>query len=219
MYADGSNLLIKLIQRSFDLLLILSIPIGLGVIVVSNPITVLLFGEEFANSGPVLAMFGVVLILTYQNVLVGRYFISIDRQNTWTVVMAVATVATIPLDLFFVPYFQEMYGNGAIGGGVSFIITEAGMLLAGLWMLPRGTLGWNNAWVAVRAFLAGGGMVAVAWPLRNTFILIPIAVGALVYLVIIFALRVVPKEDWNLLYSMVQSILGRIRKQKLESVE
>jgi O-antigen/teichoic acid export membrane protein len=216
MYSDGSNLIIKLVQKSFDLLLILSIPIGLGVIVVANPIAVLLFGEEFAKTGPVLATYGVVLIFTYQNVLIGRYFISIDRQNTWTVVMAVATVATIPLDLLFVPMFEELFGNGAIGGGVSFIITEAGMLAVGLWLLPRNTLGRENAWLAVRTLMAGGVMVAVAWPLRYTFILIPVVAGVLTYLTSIIILRVIPSEDWALLRSVGKNLLTRLRKPKSE---
>jgi len=216
MYTDGSGTAIKLIQKSFDLMLILSIPIGLGTILVSHSTVILLFGEEFSNSGQVLAVLGVVLIFTYQNVLIGRYFISIDRQNSWTVVMAVATIATIPLDLIFVPFCQARFGNGAIGGAVSFVITESGMLITGLFMLPRKTFGLNNVWVAARAGIAGAVMMVVTWPLRHMFILIPILVGGITYLVLILGLRVIPEEDWLLLKSMSRNILARFRKPKSE---
>jgi hypothetical protein len=130
--------------------------------------------------------------------------------------MAVATFATIPLDLLLVPFCQARFDNGAIGGAIAFVITEAGMMAAGLLLLPRGTFGWNNVMLAARIFLAGGLMAVVTWPLRDAFILIPVVVGALIYFTLIVILRVVPKDDWSLLLSMAQSILGRFRKPKTE---
>ncbi len=208
----------KLMRKSFDFLTLLSIPMGLGIIAISQPLVVLLFGENLIESGPVLAVMGIVLILTYQNILLGRFIISVDRQNTWTVVMAVATIATIPLDLLLVPWCQNTFGNGAIGGGLSFAITEGGMMVAGLFLLPRGLLSWQNGWTAVRTLLAGLGMMAVVWFLRDAFIAIPIAVGAIVYLLLIVVLRVVPKEDWVLIRDLAQRFLIRLRGRKSKPV-
>ncbi|MCA9970192.1 MAG: flippase, partial [Anaerolineales bacterium] len=67
LYTTDTGSLQRLTSKSFDLLLLLSVPIGLGLLVVAGPAVVLLFGAEFAPSGPVLAVFGIVLILTYQN--------------------------------------------------------------------------------------------------------------------------------------------------------
>ena len=177
MYADESDTLPRLMRKSFDLLALLSIPIGLGVLAIADPLVVLLFGPEFVNSGPVLAVMGIVIILTYQNMLLGRFIISIDRQNAWTVVMAVATFATIPLDLVLIPWCQNTFGNGAIGGALAFVVTESIMMIAGLYLLPKGSLGWGNAWTAVRALTAGLGMVAAIWMWRDAFIAIPVVIG------------------------------------------
>ncbi len=217
MYTNESNNLTKLLQKSFDLLLLLGLPIGLGVFVISHPIVVLLYGEEFNNSGPILAIMGLVIIFTYQNALIGRFLISIDKQNIWTVVMGGAIVLTIPLDLVLIPWCQAQFGNGAIGGGISFLVTEAGMLLAGLFLLPRGTLGGANLRFAVRAILAGLVMTAVAWSLREMFILIPILAGGITYIGMILILRIVPQEDWLLLQSLAQSVLARFRKSKIKN--
>ncbi len=218
MHANDSGSLPRLMGKSFDLLMLVSVPIGLGLLAVADPLVVLLFGSEFANSGPVLAVMGIVLILTYQNMLVGRFLISIDRQNTWTIVMAVATVATIPLDLVLIPWCQSRFGNGAIGGALAFVVTELGMMIAGLVLMPAGSLGWGNVWTAVRAFVAGLGMVAAVWLWRDSFIAIPIAVGAVTYLVLILMLRIVPQEDWQLLRGMVQQMMKRFRSQEAEPV-
>lgn len=215
---DESNMQGKLMSKSFDFLVILSVPIGLGVMVLASHIVVLLFGEEFINSGPVLSVAGVVLILMYQNILLGRFIISIDRQKTLTIIMAVATVATIPLDLLLIPLCHNMFGNGAIGGALAFAITEGGIMITGLYVLPRGLLGWQNAWTAGRALIAGLVMVVAVWFLRDYFIAIPVIAGAVVYLSLILLMRVVPKEDWGLLTSLGQSLLTRIRGRRAKSV-
>ncbi|MCB9135440.1 MAG: flippase [Anaerolineales bacterium] len=216
MYSDGSSNLHKLFQKSFDLLLLLSIPIGLGVFVIAQPVVLLLYGDGFRNSGPILALMGIVLIFTFLNTLFGRFFISIDQQNKWTAVMAVATIVTIPLDLVLVPWCDNQFGNGAIGGSLSFLITECGMLVAGLIMLPKNILSKNNIWYVLRTILAGGTMAGVAWQLRDKFLLIPVAAGGLVYLVMVLLLRLIPHEDWALLQSVGQNILGKFRKKKNE---
>lgn len=185
----------KLMRRSFDLLLLLGVPIGLGLFALSNNLVVLLFGPAFGPSGPVLAVLGVVLIFTYQNILLGRFMIAIDRQNIWTVVMAVATGATVLLDLIFIPLMHHKFGNGAIGGGLSYVVTEIIMTIVGLFYMPAGALNRKNLSVAVRVILAGLVMTAVIWPLRNFFIAIPIAVGGIVYLGLILLMRAVSEED------------------------
>ena len=212
MYTNASDALPRVMRKSFDLLLIVAVPIGLGLVVIADPLVAILFGAEFLPTGTLLALLGLVLIATYQNILIGQFLISTDRQNRWTIVMAIATLTTIPLDLIFVPWCQTLFANGAIGGALSFIVTEIGMLIAGLIALPRGSLTRANAWLAARALIAGIAMASVVWLVRDQFILIPISVGAIVYGALVLALRVIAPEDLALLKQIVQSISNRVRK-------
>lgn len=198
-------------RKSFDISMLLSLPIGLGTLVVANQAVVLLFGPEFVNSGPILSLMGIVLILTYINIFLGQFLISMDRQNQWTVVMAVATLTTLFLDLWLIPLCQQVYANGGIGGSLSFIITEFGMMIAGLLLLPRGTLSRQNAWTAARTVVAGLVMAAVIWPLRDLFIALPILVGGLVYAGLIGLMRLVPPEDMTSIKDLARGALRRLR--------
>ena len=186
--------------------------------VIANPLVLLIFGPEFANSGPILTVLGIVLILTYQNILIGRFLISMDRQNAWTLVMAVATIATVPLDMLLIPWCQATFGNGALGGAISFVITELGMLLAGLTLLPAGALTRANLWTALRVLSAGLLMVAVAWQFEALFIAVPILSGAITYVVAVFLLRIIPKEDIELLLELSQPLLNKFRRPQPEAV-
>ncbi|MEZ4714206.1 MAG: flippase [Caldilineaceae bacterium] len=218
LFEDTSDSLNKLMRHSFDTLIMLSIPIGLGLVMIADPLVVLLYGADFAQSGPILAIMGIVLILTYQNMLLGRFLISMDRQTAWTIVMMVATLATVPLDYVLVPWSEGMFNNGAMGGAIAFVVTESAMMIVGLWLLPKGTLNRSNAWTAARVIVAGVVMMyGVSW-LQEQFILIPILCGAVIYLGLIWAMGVVPKEDWNLIVEFTQRFLYRFNRNRVETV-
>lgn len=218
LFLDDKSASQRLIAKSFDTLFLLSVPIGLGITMIANPLVILIFGEEFANSGPILAVLGIVLILTYQNILIGRFLISMDRQNAWTVVMAIATVATIPLDLLLIPWCEATFGNGALGGALAFVVTELGMLLAGLTLLPSGSLTHTNLWTAARVILAAFVMMAVVRQFEHLFIGIPILMGAVAYISLVLLLRVVPKEDFELFQSLLQPIQSKLQQSKRKSL-
>lgn len=204
--ADALN---QLMARSFDGLLLLGVPIGLGLTVVADPIVRLLFGAGFANSGPILAVLGISLIFMYQNVLLGQFLISVDKQNYWTVVMACATLLLVLLNLLLIPLAQQWWNNGAIGGSLSYVITELGMVIAGILLLPKGTLGRENLWFAVRVGVAGLAMITVVWWLKTQLLLIPIGAGAAVYLALVLLMKVIPQRDLKMLLTATQQLLTR----------
>jgi O-antigen/teichoic acid export membrane protein len=217
-YANAPDALPKILRKTFDLMLLVSVPIGFGIFVVAQQGVVLLLGSQFAQSGPILALMGIVLIFTYQNVLIGQFLISTDRQNSWTLIMIIAAALTIPLDLVLVPWCQHEFGNGAIAGALSFIVTEFGMVVVGIWLLPKGSLGWSNVMMATRILISGLAMAGAAWLVRDMFIAIPVIVGAITYIGMIALLRVVPSEDIALFKEMAQGILRKMRRREPEPV-
>lgn len=217
LHATDPATLRQYMRRSFDLLVLFSIPIGLGIVVIANPLVVTLFGRDFANSGPVLAVLGVVMILTSQNMLVGRFLIATDRQRQWTAAQAAMGFATVALDLVLVPWCQRAYGNGALGGALSYVVTESVLLTAGIILLPKGSLSGRNASVAVRSLVAGLAMVAAAWWLRHLFLLVPVAVGGLAYVVALWALRAVPAEELRYVKDFAVSTFQRWRGRERQT--
>lgn len=217
-YASDVDSAKRMMGKSFNLMLVLGVPIGLGVMVIANSLVVLLFGQEFAPSGPILAVLGIVLIMTYQNMLLGQFLISADRQKTWAWVMGIATLAAILLDLVLVPWCQIRFGNGAIGGSISFAITESGMMLAGIHFLPKGTLTKENAWTAARVLLAGLIMVAATWWLRDAFIVLPVLLGMLIYSAAIVLFGGIAKEDRDLLIEAIQGVPSQLRGRRSQVV-
>ncbi len=211
LHEEKSDALGTLMRKSFDILMLISVPIGLGLFVLGTEIVVLLFGPEFVNSGPVLSVMGIVLIFTYSNMLIGRFLISTNRQNKFTVVLAIAMFASVPLDLILIPWCQSKFGNGAIGGSLAFIVTEFGMLIWGIYLLPKGSLDKSNLWFAGRVSLAGLIMAILVWQFRDLFIAIPIAIGIITYGGMSWLLGVLPTEYIPLLQDSGKKLLMKFR--------
>jgi O-antigen/teichoic acid export membrane protein len=212
-HAHDEGAVPKLLQRSFDTMLIIAVPAGIGLMIMAQPLVDILYGPSFSGSGPVLSVLGLVLTFSYLNVLIGRFLISTDRQRVWAMVMLVSAAATIPLDLLFVPWALRLFGNGAIGGAVSYLVTELGMLIFGIRQLPAGALGTSSVKLTARALVAGAAMAAVTWICRDQFAAIPIVAGALTYLAAGALLRLVPHEDRQLLAGMFRSLVARLRRR------
>jgi O-antigen/teichoic acid export membrane protein len=215
MFTNDPNAMPRLLRKSFHMLLILGVPIGFGIIIVAQPLVILLFGPEFAPSGAVLMILGVVLIFTYQNILLGQFLIATERQNKWTRVMIIATIATIFLDIFLIPFSARAFGNGAIGGAIAFVITETFQFLVGVRMLPAGSLDRHTLSLAGRTIIAGIGMLIITWWARSLFIILPIAIGAVSYALLLLLLKIITREDITLLQNATENFSRRFRRPTL----
>ncbi len=215
LFQDNYPEFMQWVRRSFYWLLLVAVPLGLGLIVVGTPITLLLYGTEYTNSGPILGVLGFVLIFTYMTILFGQILVCLDRQRDLTVITAIAALATVPLDLIFIPLCLRFFNNPALAGAFSFAVTELGMLIAMIRLLPRGALGRQEARFAIRASLAGLGMLGAVWLVRNQFIIIPIVVGMVVYIGLVLLLRVLPRKEWVLLGNLGRQFFHRVRSRFL----
>ena len=211
MHGEGSELLPIYVSKSFNLLFLVSVPVGLGISAIAEPVIRTIYGAEFIEAAQILRVLGFVLILTYQTTLLGQFLISVDKQKLWTITMAVATLATIPLDLILVPY-ADTFGPAGVGGAMAYIFTEGGMMIAGIYFLPKGFITKANLFLALKAILAGAIMYsAVIWVSR--YGLAPgIISGVIIYPIVIFLLRTIPAEDIELFKSAAAPITNRLSR-------
>lgn len=194
-----------LVERTFSLLAILGVPIGLGTILVAPDFAPLLLGDDFRESGTVLAVLGAVVVLTFGTILFGSIALATDRGRMWAAVMFFAALMTVPLDLVLVPWANDRYGNGAIGGALAYVVTEAIQFAIGIWLVARFLINRDVAWRIFRVLAAGGIMFAAGWPLRHELLPIPVVVCSIVYALVIVAFRVLGEEERR----MVGDVLAR----------
>jgi len=195
LHVDDPDRLSSMVERTFATLLLVGVPVGLGTAVVAHPVSLLLYGEKYRQTGSVLTLMGIVLIFVFITILLGQVAIATGRQRFWNTLMIAAIVLAVPLDLLFVPWAEHRYGNGAIGGGMSYLLTEGLMFGVGVWKIAPQVLNRATAIRSAKILLGGAALVAAAWPLRNRLILLPVLAGAAAYGVMVVVLRVLGPDE------------------------
>jgi hypothetical protein len=125
--------------------------------------------------------------------------------------MVAGIALAFPLNFVLIPWTEQMFGNGAIGGALRLLCAEFLMAIFALWMLPSGTLTRENASTAIRIFASGGVMVVACWFVKGMFIAIPVLVGVVTYTLMILVLRVLKPEDIEMAMNAVRSALTGLR--------
>ena len=207
-YAQDRAAFEQLIRRTFSLLLLLSTPVGFGAMVVAPAFSTLLLGDEFAGSGSVVSIMSIVTMFTFGATLFAYAAAAAGRELFVGVLLFAMAALTIPLDLLFVPWASDRWDNGAIGGALSYVVTEAIQFVVGLVVIAPFLISRSVAWRSARVLLAGGLMALAVWPLRDVFVIVPAAVGAVVYALAILALRALDGDQRE----MLSGALARLRR-------
>lgn len=210
-YQNSPHDLTRIVRRSFNLLACFSIPVAVGGMILAYPIIEQLYGWAFLPSAPVMVILAACVVPTYLNILAAQVLIATERQHAWTKVMAAACVLNPLINLGLISYFQHTQGNGAYGAAVALLVTESLMMVAALLLLPRGTIGWNNLVAVVKSCAAAALMAPVVWYSRYLFLGVPIALGAVVFLIAVVALRALPKEDLATFGAIVEAVGRKLR--------
>lgn len=202
-----------IMRKAFELMLVIAVPIGLGLTVISQQLVDLLFGNDYRPAGVILGLFGLVLICMYFNILFGQYYTSTDRQNHWTIVLMIGLVLVVMLNAIFVPMAETQFQNAAIGSALALLATEGFMCVAGVVLAPREMLRTSLLRNIPRVWLAGVLMYTVAYQFRDAFLAVPVIIGALVYVGCIIAFRVLAPDDVVLLRGLLESIVRKIDRR------
>jgi len=218
LHVERPDAMHDLLARSVRSSFLVTTPICIGTVAIATPICVALLGDEFRNSGPVLAVFGVVLLFMFLTILFGSFAFATERHKIFNVTMIIACLLTIPLDIVLIPWTNDRYGNGAIGGAIAYVLTEAFILTIVVWKLAPHIVDRPMVVRVLKCVLAGGALFAVSWPLRDQFLAVPIVAGAITYLLAVIVLRIPDEEERHMLRRLVQRLRDRTRPRHVEPI-
>lgn len=120
------------IYKSFRFVLFLSIPMSLGLCVVSENLIPWFFGNEFNIVIPLLKILGFLIIaIGISNVIGMQYFVPTKRQYLMTRTVCIGAIVNFCFNLFLIPRF------GCIGAACSSVIAEAIISIIQLWLIRK----------------------------------------------------------------------------------
>ena len=180
------------ISRFYKALLLMGWPTSLGIFVLAHPLTPLLLGSHFAPAEPAMRILALALGLAFvNNAFIGALNAS-DRQLSFTWAAGWSLVANLVLNLSLIPLF------GYVGSSWATVMTELTLAIAG-WILTARYVGRVDVpALSWRILLAGLVMAVAVSPLSGlggVRILIPIAVGIVVYAAAVLLLRALTEDE------------------------
>ena len=189
-------------EKFFKYMTILGIPIGVGITLLAQRLIPLIFGAEYVNSIIALQILVWSSVLIFMGAAFGNLFNSLNRQIIITKITGVCAAINVVLNLILIPKYS------LIGAGIATVATEfLALALVFTWGLkigygiPKKELAGTIIKVLISSGLMGAFIVYFYY--LTLLALVPLA--ALIYLVVLYLIRGIDKEDLNL----VRRALGR----------
>jgi O-antigen/teichoic acid export membrane protein len=189
----------KIVQKSFDIMIIMAVPLVVGTQVLAGPVMTLVAGKGFAAAGPVLR----ILIFAAGFVFVSTFFahvmIALDKQKKTIPAYIFTAVTSVIGYLIFIPRFSY-FGAAAVT-----VYSEAAITLFMLFYAlhfakfsPR----WEIFGKAILSALIMGAalhFVPVNFYANVWQLLLAIMFASLLYFLILFLVRGISRKDLSLL--------------------
>lgn len=187
-------------RRALQAVVLATVPMAMGLILLSDKLTGLLYPPEFARSAPIMIILGLNMPLVSADMIIGSALIARDKQRQWALAAVAAAFFNPAMNVFLIPLTHSAYGNGAIGAAIATLLTELFLMMVGLRLLPPGVFDRTTFSTALRVVAAALLMVGPVWVVRDLPIVVPVAVGVLVYSSSCLLLRAVCVSDLRRLW-------------------
>lgn len=170
------------IKKSLDLTLALSLPMCVGLMILSMPVTTIFCGEDYLASIPVLYLNAPVIILIgLTNIMGIQILYPKDKTNLVIISVAAAAVINLVLNFFLIPLL------GATGAAISTLFAEISVLLiqaiAGRKYYPFGFRNLFNIRYILATIIMGIGIYVTIIFIHTQFwqLIIGSAIGIIIY--------------------------------------
>jgi O-antigen/teichoic acid export membrane protein len=202
MYVSSSSSLRFMERKSFQYLLTMAVPIGIGTTVLAERIIWVIYGAGYGDSGPVLQVLVWSMVFSFPAYVLSNVLYSTNRQMAGAKIMAVCAVLNVALNAILIPKYS------GIGAAIATVATQVSVLtLSGI---SCARAGYGISLPSLLALLARTAIASAAmWVFVLRFdslilwALIPLA--ALLYFAVLFLVRGIgTKEDLELVRAVVR---------------
>ncbi|MFA5020559.1 MAG: flippase [Patescibacteria group bacterium] len=188
-YLTDQRLFEKILQKSFDFLAIVAVPMVFATWLLAEKIMVFVAGPDFVLSGGPLRILIVAAALIYFGALFGYAVVAAGWQRKIIGFYLFDAVFSLAAYLVFIPLYS--YWAGAI----LTVLTEAIIVAAAWHVLKKQTGAKIKIGILGKIVLSSLIMCAALWPLLNQSILTLVIVGVVVYFAALYLLKGYDKAE------------------------
>ncbi len=204
---EKSEKITKLIQYSFDFLVVLGVPIVAGILVLSKKIIQLVSNEEFISGnvfeyGADLALVILIfaLFFSFINSLFGFTLVAMGKQVKLLWINLFCVIFNLVSNLIVIPFY------GFRGAAITSVLSEMFILIATFWIVKK-ILKINLEFTNTLKIVFAGCVMGICvyylniytsdWGIKNLALLIPI--GGIIYGLLLYVTKVINSEVFALL--------------------
>lgn len=182
-------------KKALDFLVIAALPIMVGGFVLSQKIVFLIGGTEFLVASLPLKILMIAIFFVFLGNLFGNAVIALDKQRKMVYIYGAGVFISVLFNLIFIPYYSYLATSFAT------LITEIAVNSIMFFIIIREIKYWPLDGRFLKASLASLIMGVLLYLNLDWNIIVLIFFGAIVYLVILFLLKGVSKEEIKLIIS------------------
>lgn len=124
-YKNKNNKQIKkYMNNSLKFILVISIPLTLGLIGISDNLVYIIFGKDYLSMANLIKILSFIIVPIGITTMIGQqYLIPTKQEKKFTIYILIGTIINVLLNLILIPKFSS------IGTSISTVITELAILL------------------------------------------------------------------------------------------
>lgn len=190
----------KTLQRSFDFMIIVALPLLVGGVMLAKPIMLAVAGEEFIASGKILALLIVAVAFIFAGTIFSHAVIAIDKQKKLIGFYIFTSITALLGYITLIPLYSS------VGAAIVTIYSEAIIAIFSAYCVYKYTKYLPNIKIVLKSIIASFimGLFLYFYPeqLSAGFLNIGIVItlGAIVYGLFLFILGGISMDDIKLLF-------------------
>lgn len=191
-YAKNKNNedFLRISNKAFNFIMLLSIPSALGLFVLSEPITLLFSGKEYSSAIQVMKIMNpVIIFISLSNLMGNQILMSVGKENKVLFSVVVGSITNFTMNSIFIPIFGVF--GAAIGTlCAEFLVTLIQFIETRRYFLHKDILD-NTIKVVLSSVIMSILVYKVSTFFNNNLIkiIIGIPVGIFIYTVLLFIFK------------------------------
>lgn len=229
-FAHNRSRLKETFIRGIRYLAIMAMPISLGIFALADKIIIKIYGAAYEPSILPLQILLISLIFAFLDFPVGALLNAGNRQNLQTLAMGITMVVDIVLNIILLPRLAIIGASlAALAGNMVLVLVGASGVRRLIGVLG-GDFWWSLFKNLVAALIMGFILMLIKNPLFNwliphglimtgVYFVMVIGLGLLVYLALLVIFRLITKDDWADILTILrrQPIIQPV-EQEIENV-
>ncbi len=178
----------RIMQKAFDFLVMIAVPIIFGTLLLGERIMTLVAGRAFILSGTILKILILAAGMIFIGTLFGHAIVAVQKQRVMIWGYALVAIFSLASYLLFIPHYSYW------GAAWVTVFSEGAVALLTFLVVYRTTCLFPSGKIFLKSVAASLAMLAVIYWLIDLNLIILITLGATVYFGVLYFLKGYSKE-------------------------